>query len=319
MSLTMKKNKVRIGVIGTGHLGKNHLRVLHELENVELVAFAEVDSEKLQEFSKLYGIKGYTDFKDLLQENLDGVSIVVPTELHYKVARFFIENEINVMVEKPVTRTLSEADKLLELSLQKNVIFQVGHIERFNPAILYLKEKVQQPRFIECLRLSTYTPRIKDVGVVLDMMIHDIDIVLSLVRSNIKNITAVGVNVISSHEDIANAHLEFENGTVVNLSSSRLSPQGLRKIRIFQENAYFSVDYAGQKVKINRLDEGKIVVEEPQFEKEEPLKSELRHFAECILQHTRPIVSGGEGRRAIEVAVEILKQIEIRNRSFAKN
>ncbi|MCK5685867.1 Gfo/Idh/MocA family oxidoreductase [bacterium] len=308
--------KLRLAVIGTGHLGKNHLRIFSEMTEIELVAFSDISEELVDEYSEKYGVKGYTDFEKLLGENLDGVSVVVPTEFHFKVASFFIKNGIHVMVEKPVTKTAAEAEELLALSQKHDVIFQVGHIERFNSAILSLKNAIQAPRYIESLRLGPFTPRVKDVGVVLDIMIHDIDIVLSLVNSPVERIDAVGVSVVSAHEDIANAHIVFKNGTIANFSASRLSNEKCRKIRIFNNDAYFSVDYADQEVKIQKLQNGGIVEEKPEIQKEEPLKLELQDFIKCIQEKRKPVVSGLEGSQALKVAMDIINKIKEREKLF---
>lgn len=311
--------KLRLAVVGIGHLGKNHLRIFSEMSDIDLVAFSDISEDLVKEYSEKYSIPGFVDFHQLLDLDLDGVSVVVPTEYHFEVAKVFIEVGIHVMVEKPVTKTALEAEQLLELSQKHDVIFQVGHIERFNSAILTLKNDLQSPRYIESLRLGPFTPRVKDVGVVLDIMIHDIDIVLSLVNSAVERIDAVGVSVVSAHEDIANAHIVFKNGTIANFSASRLSNERTRKIRIFNNNAYYSIDYADQEVKIQKLINGSIIVEKPNIQKEEPLKLELMDFIKCIQEKRKPLVSGLEGSQALKVAMEIIRKIKEREMLFGSD
>jgi len=244
---------------------------------------------------------------------VDAVSIVVPTESHYKVAKDFLRHGVHVLVEKPITRTLSEADRLLEIARRSEVILQVGHVERFNAAIKALKKISKGPRFIEALRLSPFPHRGTDVGVVLELMIHDIDIVLDLVRSKIRRLDAIGMKVLSDHEDITNARITFENGTVCNLTASRISQDTVRKIRVFQEDAYVSVDYIKQSATLCRKLGNKIVRREIDIEKDEPLKAELKSFIECVAKGTRPVVSGEDGREALRVGLEILKKVQSLN------
>jgi predicted dehydrogenase len=237
------------------------------------------------------------------------VSIAVPTSLHYNIAKEFLKHDIHVLIEKPITKTLSEADELIEIAKDKNLIIQVGHIERFNSAVLAIEPYLVKPKFIECQRLGPFHKRVKDVGVVLDLMIHDIDIVLGLMRQDVVNIEAVGLSTISDHEDVANVRLTFEDGTVADITASRVTKDVVRKMRIFQEDSYVSLDYVTQDAAIFKKTEDKIIKEKIRVKKKEPLKRELKSFIECVRAGKRPKVSGVEGRRALQVALEITDKI----------
>jgi predicted dehydrogenase len=241
---------------------------------------------------------------------VSAVSIAVPTSLHYNIAKEFLKNGIHVLIEKPITKTLSEADELIELARKKNLILQVGHVERFNSVIRAIERYLKEPRFIECQRLGPYYKRVKDIGVVLDLMIHDIDIVLGLVGSEVNKVEAVGASTITEYEDVANVRLTFENGVVADITASRVTKDTVRKIRIFQEESYISLDYLTQEAYLFRKTNNKIVREKIKVEKERPLKRELESFITCVRNGTRPIVSGVEGRRALQVALTILDEIK---------
>ncbi|MBT9440161.1 MAG: Gfo/Idh/MocA family oxidoreductase, partial [Desulfobacterales bacterium] len=229
--------KLRVGVIGTGYLGKFHAEKYAGMDEVELVGVVDIEKEKAENTAANFGISAYTNYKDLFGK-VDAVSIVVPTPVHFTVSKNFLENGIDVLIEKPITTTLEEADELIKIAESKDLIIQVGHLERFNPAVVALQDIVKNPRFIESHRLSIYKERCTDVSVILDLMIHDIDIILNFVRYSIKSIHAAGIPVISKHVDIANARLEFENGCVANVTASRISTKNERKIRLFQKDAY---------------------------------------------------------------------------------
>ena len=310
---------VRVGVIGVGHLGQHHARNYSELEGCKLVAVVDVDQKAATRVASNLRTQAIFDYKKLIGE-VDAVSIVVPTVYHYAIAREFLEAGVHVMVEKPITSTVAEARALVNLARAKGLILQVGHIERFNAAIIKLQEFLTHPGFIESHRLGPYDPRVKDVGVVLDLMIHDIDIVLNLVRSPIVSIDAVGVPILSEREDIANARIRFENGCTANLTVSRVTPNRMRKIRIFQSNTYVSIDYQKQSMEIYRrtqienADEGEpaaqIVRKRLRLKKEEPLKRELSHFIHCVREGHEPAVTGEHGQNALEVAIQIVEQIQ---------
>jgi len=313
---------LRIGVVGVGYLGKFHAEKYAHMKDVNLVGVVDVIADRAEEVAARFGVEAFTDHKDLLGK-VDAVSVVVPTPLHFLIGRFFLENNVDVLIEKPVTETLEEADTLVEIADAGNLILQVGHLERFNPAIAALRKVVAQPLFIESHRLSFYNPRGTEVDVVLDLMIHDIDIILSLVEADIKHLHAVGVPVVTSKVDIANVRLVFENGCVANVTASRISMKNVRKIRIFQKNAYVAVDYAGRNITVIRKDgigTGLPVpgmsMDRSTFETADALENELKAFVKSVRHRQPPLVSGKEGRNALRVAREILDQIETEGRSI---
>ncbi|MBR4329965.1 MAG: Gfo/Idh/MocA family oxidoreductase [Candidatus Riflebacteria bacterium] len=298
---------VDIGVIGVGHLGQHHARILNEIEGANLVGISDVNEEVGKAAADKYGVKYFRDFKDLAKQ-VEAVTVVVPTFLHHDVAKYFLENNIHTFIEKPITKTLQDANDLVAIAGEKQLTLQVGHVERFNAAIVKLQSLIENPRFIECQRMCKFSNRIQDVGVVLDMMIHDIDIVLSLVKSPIKNIDAVGIPVLTANEDIANAHIVFENGCIANLTASRISEEMVRKLRIFEMDKYCSLDYAEQTITMAHKsnEEHKIVCEDLDVQKAEPLRKELEHFINCIQEKKKPLVTIEDGKNALEVALEIL-------------
>jgi len=231
------------------------------------------------------------------------------TSLHYNVAKDFLNHGIHVLIEKPVTKTLSEADELIEIAKEKKLVLQVGHIERFNSAVMAIEPYLKAPRFIECQRLGPFHKRVKDVGVVLDLMIHDIDIVLGLMKKDVVGIEAVGLSTISNYEDVANVRLTFEDGIIADITASRVTKDVVRKMRIFQEDSYLSLDYVTQDAMLFKKTDDKIAAHKIRIKKKEPLKKELKSFVECVRAGKRPIVSGVEGRRALAVALEIVKKI----------
>lgn len=300
--------KVKIGVIGVGHLGSIHARIYKKLSNCSLEAVCDIDKSRLSEISGSLSVPGFSDYRQLF-DKIEAVSIAVPTKLHHNVAKEFLEHNIHVLVEKPFTTTIEEADSLIKLAQKNNLILQVGHIERFNSAFSATKKLIRDPKFIECHRLSPFPNRSLDVGVVLDVMIHDIDIILGLVPSKIKRIESVGINVLTSSEDIANARISFENGCVANLTASRVSDEVMRKIRIFQESTYISLDYKEAVACVYTKDGPVIKKENLPIEKEQPLEKELDSFIECVLEHKEPLVSGPVAKDALAVALQIQKQI----------
>ena len=306
--------KLRIGVIGVGHLGSIHARIYKELPNCSLEAVSDTNKTRLNEISQNLNVPGYPDYRELFTK-VDAVSVAVPTKLHYAVASDFLKHNIHTLVEKPFTPTLEEADKLIKIAKDNNLILQVGHIERFNSAFGATLKIIKNPKFIECHRLSPFPNRSLDVGAVLDIMIHDIDIILGLVASPIERIDSVGINVLTSLEDIANARLTFKNGCVANLTASRISDETMRKIRIFQENTYISLDYKDAEAWVYRKGLLKITKENLPIEKEQPLQKELQAFVDCVVKHETPLVSGEVARSALKVALEIQEQIWQRNKS----
>jgi predicted dehydrogenase len=300
--------KLRVGVIGVGHIGGNHARLYYEIDSADLTAVYDVDSARASAAGKKFRAtvaESLEQFSDLV----DAASVATPTSTHFAVARSLLERGKHLLVEKPITENTPDASDLAGLAAQKQLILQVGHVERFNPVLSALEARLTHPRFIEAHRLSPYPDRSTDIGVVLDLMIHELEIILHLVRSPVQSIDAVGVPVLSRGEDIANARLRFENGCVANVTSSRISPERMRKIRVFQEDAYLSLDYEKQTGEMYRRQDGKILREKVPIEREEPLKRELISFIECASTGRQPRVSGFQATAALELAVEITKRM----------
>ncbi|MFH1359934.1 MAG: Gfo/Idh/MocA family oxidoreductase [Candidatus Omnitrophota bacterium] len=301
--------KVKIAVIGIGHLGSRHLKVYSELKHkVQIVGIYDIKQDRAKKFAEHYGVQLYANHKDLCAK-VDAVSICVPTINHFSVAKDFLESGHHVLVEKPITHTVQEAAQLIDLAEQKKCKLQVGHIERFNSAFQGIVKFTKNPLFIECHRLNRFPNRSLDIGVIMDLMIHDIDIILGLVRSEVKEIRAVGVPVLTPLEDIANCRLTFANGCVCNLTASRISDDVTRKIRIFLKDTYISLDYVEQQAYIYRKYGRLISKHALPIEKEEPLKKELESFIDCILKNKRPLISGLEGKEALELALKITKAV----------
>lgn len=300
--------KVRVGVVGVGHLGAIHAKDYSKLKNVKLVGVCDSNLERSLEVGKRFKTASYSDYEELFGK-VDAASIVVPTSLHYHVAKDFLRHGIHVLIEKPITKTLSEADELIEIAEKNNLILQVGHIERFNSAVMAIEPYINRPKFIECQRLGPFHARVQDVGVVLDLMIHDIDIVLGLIRQEVATIEAVGLSTISNYEDVANVRLTFQDGTIADITASRVTKDVVRKMRIFQEESYLSLDYVAQDAMLFEKTGEKIIQKRIKFRKRPPLKKELKSFIECVRTGKKPIVSGVEGRRALAVALEIIRKI----------
>ena len=301
--------KLRIGIAGLGHIGKNHARILSELPDCELAAVFDTNPEAAREIAEKYGTRAVATLEEFAGA-VEAATIATPTPTHFSIAEHLLKAGRHLLVEKPITETTEDARKLVELAHEAGRMLQVGHVERFNPVMSKLEELLTKPRFIEAHRLSPYPNRSLEIGVVLDLMIHDLEIILHLVRSPVKSIDAVGVPVLSRGEDIATVRLHFQNGCVANVTASRISPEKLRKIRVFQREGYVSLDYQNQTGEIYRLTGGRIVREEVEIEKGEPLKRELAAFVDCARQGKQPKVSGFEGAAALELAVEITRRIE---------
>ncbi|MBN1841187.1 MAG: Gfo/Idh/MocA family oxidoreductase [Deltaproteobacteria bacterium] len=313
---------IRVGVIGVGYLGKFHAEKYARMKDVRLVGVADIISERAQSVAKRLETESFADYRDFMGK-VDAVSVVVPTPLHFAISRDFLENNVDILVEKPITETLEEADALIQMADSRGSIIQVGHLERFNPAVVALRNVVSMPLFIESHRLSIFNERGTEVDVVLDLMIHDIDIILNLVKSELKSIQAAGVPVVSPRVDIANARLVFENGCVANVTASRISMKNMRKIRIFQKDTYVSVDYAGSSITIIRKDgQGAglpipgMSMERSSFEKADSLQSELGAFVESVKSRQAPLVSARDGRNALCVALGVIEQIEESSRKI---
>ncbi len=307
------KETLNVGVIGVGHLGEHHARLFASFHDVNLVGVVDTDPVRGRAISEKYGTDYYSDMDELLPK-IDAASIVVPTEYHYEVGTKLIQNGIDCLIEKPMVQTLEEAEKLFSLSREKGVLLQVGHIERFNTAFVAAQKYIKEPRFIEVNRLGPFTERSVDISVVLDLMIHDIDIMLSLVDSPLVEVRTVGAAVMTEFEDICNARFEFANGCVANLTASRVSPEARREIRVFQPENYVSLNYKDQKVKVWRLkDEAEgpdCEIYTPAVPEGESLKRELLHFIHCIKEGREPVVGGSEGKDAIKVAFDVLDALK---------
>src|SRR5438105_94623 len=301
-------NKLRVGVVGVGHIGKNHARLYAELSGAQFTAIYDTDAARARERANEFGVAATSSLEEFA-EKVDAASIATPTNTHFEIGRELLARGKHLLIEKPITENTAHASELAALAAERGLVLQVGHVERFNPVLSALEKRLTNPRFIEAHRLSPYPNRSTEIGVVLDLMIHDLEIILHLVDSTVENIDAVGVPVLSRGEDIANARLRFTDGCIANITSSRISPERMRKIRVFQEDAYLSLDYQGQSGEIYRRVNGQITREPVAIEKEEPLRQQLASFANCALTGGEPRVSGSHAAAALELAVEITKRI----------
>ena len=340
ISGTRQTDRVKVSVLGAGSLGKEHVRIYGDLAKsgvVEFVGIYDVSTETARKFAEKYRVRAFASIAEAAQAS-DALNIVTPTSTHFKIAKPLLQQRKHILVEKPMTDNASQASELVQLAAQNQCVLQVGHVERFNPVFKYLETVATHPRFIEVHRLSSYTARSTDIGVVLDLMIHDLDVILAFVKSPVTSVDAVGIPVLSKSEDIANARLRFANGCIANLTASRISPERMRKIRVFSGGAmtsYISLDYRAQEgyiLRIARDDEeqssllkkllsskdstivsefaGKRIVREPvPIAKEEPLKLELQHFIECVRAKQTPMVSGESAKQALDLAFQITTQI----------
>jgi predicted dehydrogenase len=304
-------NKIRSAVIGIGYLGKFHTEKFALLPNSELVAVCDNNEECCNEVAHKYNVEAIYDYTKLLHK-VDAVSIAVPTSLHFPIAKFFLENHVHVLLEKPIASTVAEADGLINIANQNKVTFQVGHLERFNSVLLALDTVLHNPRFIESIRLAPFKPRGTDINVVLDLMIHDIDIIQRIVNSPIVNIHANGASVLSNHIDIANVRLQFKNGCVANVTASRVSFKVERKLRIFQHDAFISLDLHNKKLAIHRKGISEmfpgipeIISEEQAYEQGDALLDQIASFLDAIQNHAPPVVSGEDGKSALATAIKI--------------
>jgi len=301
---------VRVGVIGVGYLGQHHARIFSGLEETELVAVVDIDKKKADTIAAKYGSKAYYDYRDILPK-VDALSIVTPTTTHYSIALDCLRAGKDMMIEKPITENVEEADQLIREAEKRGIIIQVGHLERYNPAVLAASDMISQPMFMESERLSPFLGRGTDVDVTLDLMIHDVDIMLSLVTLPVKEIRAVGAEVLTDKIDVAKAWLEFENGCAALATVSRLSPEKTRKLKIFGKDSYVAIDYQNSEIKrYFRNGEG-ISFEITKPEKKEPLKEELKDFICCVKERRRPKVSAVEGKNALKVVMEITDKIKM--------
>ncbi len=329
--------KLKIGIIGTGHLGKLHLKMFKQISECEVIGIYDSNYETSQAVAQEFITKSFKSLDDLLNE-IEAASIAVSTTAHHEIAKKCLEKGVHVFVEKPITASISEAEELVQLSKDKKLNLQVGHIERFNPALISLEKFIIEPLFIQTDRLAQFNPRGTDVAVVLDLMIHDIDIILSLIKSDVKEIDANGVAVVSDYIDIANARIMFENGAVANVTASRISQKKMRKMRIFQKDAYISLDFITGVSEVYHLlpidhnvdsasmsfgeigvgeKRKRLIYEQPEIKEVNALKYELELFVKSILYKTHPVVSGMDGLRALKVAQIIMKKIEESQKSMA--
>jgi len=323
-------DKLKVGIVGTGHLGNLHAKMFKSISNCELVGVFDINLIHSKSVESEFGVKAFEDLDELLM-NVDAVSIAVTTTAHYEVAKRSLEKNKHIFIEKPITATIAEAEELVKISSEKKLNLQVGHIERFNPALISLEKYIIDPVFIQTDRLAQFDVRGTEVAVVLDLMIHDIDIILSLVKSNVKKVEASGVAVVSDNLDIANARIQFENGAVANVTASRISQKKMRKMRLFQRDTYIALDFITGTSEVYRLlpvDESpgtgtisfgeigvgekkkRLIYEQPEIKEVNALQYELELFVNSVLDNKPPIVSGNDGLRALIVANEIIKKID---------
>ena len=320
--------KTKIGVVGVGHLGQHHTKHYSNLDGANLVGVFDLNQERCKAVATKYEIKAYEALEDLLS-NTEAVSVVTPTEEHKKVAEQCIKKGKHVFIEKPITKTVAEAELLIALAKEKGTIIQVGHIERLNAALLPLEEFDINPKYIEVQRLAPYMSRGTDVPVVLDLMIHDIDLVLALVRSPVREISASGISIMTNSVDMANARIQFQNGTVANITSSRVAKDRVRKMKVFQQDLYITVDFLRSLTEVYRVMDAdksdpsaimsaplmskgrhrQIFYEKPTIKKQDALKMELENFIEAVQGKVKPIVDGAAGKEALDLALQIHNKI----------
>lgn len=306
----MKMERFRVGIIGVGYLGMQHARILSYLEEADLKGVADIDFKRAMQIGNRHGVKYYKNFEEMLDE-IDAAIVATPTSEHYSITMKLLQEGKAVLVEKPIAETIDQAEEMVAEAEKKGVVLQVGHLERFNPAVEALENLITEPKFIEVQRLGSFSARSLDIDVVLDLMIHDLDIILSLIKSQVKSIRSSGIHVLSDKIDIANARLEFESGCVANLTASRVHQGKVRKLRIFEPTSYYSIDYIDQEVKIFPLNGSQADVKTLKIRKEEPLKKELQNFFRCLKDGRTRKVSGQEGLRALRLAYRVLEETEI--------
>ncbi len=323
-------NELNVGVVGTGHLGKLHIKMFRDIENCNLVGVHDSNTEQAKLASDKFSVKVFDSLESLL-ENVNAISIAATTSAHYELAKECLQAGRHLFIEKPITATIPEAEEIVDLANSLNLKLQIGHIERFNPALVSMEKYIIDPKFIQTDRLAQFNPRGTDVAVVLDLMIHDIDIILSLIKSKVENIEANGVAVVSDNIDIANARIQFENGSVANVTASRISQKKMRKMRIFQRNSYVALDFVtgvsevyrllpvDQEVEHSLISFGEIgvgdkkkrlVYEQPEHKHVNALKYELQLFVDSVLKNKKPVITGSDGLRALRIAKIIIDKIQ---------
>jgi predicted dehydrogenase len=309
--------KLKTAIIGVGHLGRAHARVLAGLETVELVAVCDTNETQGRAIAEQFNAPYVADYRELLG-TIEAASVATPTVNHHEITCTLLDAGIHVLVEKPIARTVAEADEMIALAAAKGRVLQVGHIERFNPAFVALQKQLTRPVFFEAHRMGIFTPRSLDIDVVMDLMVHELDIIASLVNSEVVKIEAVGIPILTPKIDLSNARLEFANGCTANITASRVASERLRKLRVFQPHEYYSLDYAAQEVAMCKLtpprEPGKlpeIVAQQLEVIPREPLLAEIEAFVTAVMTNSAPIVSGADGRRALVLAEEVLAKIKL--------
>ncbi len=299
--------RVKVGIVGVGYLGMQHARILSYLEEAELRGVADIDFKRAMQIGNRHGVQYYKNYEEMLDE-IDAGIVATPTSEHFEISMKLLQKGKSVLVEKPITETIEQAEELVEETKKRGSILQVGHLERFNPAVEALEKFITEPKFIEVQRLGSFSARSLDIDVVLDLMIHDLDIILALIKDEVKSIRSSGIHVLSDKIDIANARLEFDSGCVANLTASRVHQGKVRKLRVFETTSYYSIDYIDQEVKIFPLNGTQADVKSLKIKKEEPLKKELQNFFRCIKQGKNGKVSGEEGLEALKLAYRVIKE-----------
>ncbi len=323
------RKKIKFGVIGAGKIGNYHCRTLSQMEETELVAIADINHARAQKLGWKYNAMAYQDYKAIFPQ-VDAVIIAVPTEFHASTALEAIKKKKHVLIEKPITDSVEDAKLLLEASEKAGIVLQVGHVERFNSAVIETMKYIKKPKFVAIERLGPFDPRVAGIGVTLDLMIHDIDLVLAMIKSRIESFEAIGASLLSEHEDIANVRIRFKNGAVADITASRITLEKSRRMRVYQEDSYISVNYVSSLMKIYRkknpvvksLDDIEVVF--PKIETKQPIKEEILHFIDCINNSKKPLASGERGLEALKLTLEIteaLKKYELKqpNKLFSKN
>ena len=295
---------LKVGVIGTGSIGQHHARIFSDLPSVELVGIVDINSGRAEEIASRYSCKPYVNYMDIMN-SVDALSIAVPTSLHHQIAMDSLKSNKDILLEKPITSTIQEAEEIISEAEKRNLILQVGHIERFNSGVSLISSMVDTPQFIESRRISPFLERSADIDVTLDLMIHDIDIILSLVNSDISDLRATGARVLTDNIDVAHAWIEFDNGCIAEAVTSRIASEKLRELKIYQSNALLTLDYQSREVSCLRKIDESIEKEIRKADEKEPLKEQLESFIECLQSRTQPIVSGCEGREALKVVLKI--------------
>jgi len=312
--MNVKRKRIKVGVIGIGHLGNYHLQKYQKLEICEITAVADMITDRAQKAAEIYKCAAFSDYRDMLGQ-VDAVSIAVLTSEHYKVARDFLAAGVDVLIEKPICATLEEADELIGLAKKKNLILQVGFVERFNPAIMALENVIEKPMFIEAHRLHPFFERGTDVDVILDLMIHDLDIILKFVNSPITGVEAVGVPILSDKIDISNVRISFATGCIANITASRISAKNMQKIRFFSPEGYHSVDCQKREIvslgkRKNEAGQQQIVQNNIEVGSHDPLEEEIRSFVHSVVNRTRPLISGEDARKSLELAIDIIQKMK---------